>query len=103
MSFYRTAREKKLLYEPLFKDVEIPIKGEILKADINQNSLNGDIPVYFVKHDEFYDRKNLYGTSKGDYLDNAERFIFFCRSILELCLKAILSLILSTAMSGKQV
>jgi starch synthase len=88
LPFYRTAREKKLPYETLFKDVEIPIKGEILKADIYQNSLNGDIPVYFVKHDEFYDRKNLYGTSKGGYLDNAERFIFFCRSILELCRKA---------------
>src|SRR5438034_5643860 len=29
---------------------------------------------YFVEHPPFFDREALYGTSAGDYPDNAERF-----------------------------
>lgn len=41
--------------------------------------------VYFIGNDEFFDREELYGTSFGDYPDNDQRFIFFCRSVLEFC------------------
>jgi starch synthase len=41
--------------------------------------------IYFVEHNDFFDRDQLYGTSYGEYLDNAERFIFFSRAILEMC------------------
>lgn len=41
--------------------------------------------VFFVECDEFFDRPDIYGTPEGDYADNASRFIFFCRAILELC------------------
>ena len=38
------------------------------------------IPVYFVAQDHYYDRPSLYGTHEGDYPDNCERFVFFCRA-----------------------
>lgn len=41
--------------------------------------------IYFVEHNDFFDRDQLYGTSYGEYLDNAERFIFFSRAVLEMC------------------
>lgn len=41
--------------------------------------------VFFIEHNDFFDREMLYGTSFGDYFDNAERFIFFSRSVLEFC------------------
>lgn len=40
--------------------------------------------VYFIDYDPFFDRDGLYGTSTGDYKDNAARFVFFCRAAMEL-------------------
>ena len=42
-------------------------------------------PFYFVERDEFYDRSHLYGTPRGDYFDNLERFAFFCGAVLPFC------------------
>ena len=38
---------------------------------------------YFVEYPPFFDRDALYGTSAGDYPDNAERFALFSRAVLE--------------------
>ena len=38
---------------------------------------------YFVEYPPFFDREALYGTSVGDYPDNAERFALFSRAVLE--------------------
>ncbi len=42
-----------------------------------------NLPVYFIENDRFFDRDGLYGSHAGDYLDNASRFIFFSRGVLE--------------------
>jgi starch synthase len=52
--------------------------GVLLKA-----TLGSDIPVYFIRSDRYFDRPFLYGTPEGDYPDNAERFVFFTRGVLE--------------------
>ena len=41
------------------------------------------MPVYLLAQDHYYDRDRLYGTADGDYWDNCERFVFFCRGALE--------------------
>jgi len=41
---------------------------------------------YFLECDGFFDRGDLYGTPDGDYPDNAARFIFFARAVLEACI-----------------
>ncbi|MEW5746090.1 MAG: glycogen/starch synthase [Nitrospirota bacterium] len=41
--------------------------------------------VFFVGNDDFFERDELYGTPAGDYPDNDQRFIFFSRSVLEIC------------------
>ncbi|HEY7099565.1 MAG TPA: glycogen synthase GlgA [Terriglobales bacterium] len=38
---------------------------------------------YFVEYPPFFSREGLYGTSSGDYPDNAERFALFSRAVLE--------------------
>lgn len=43
-----------------------------------------DIPVYFIDNGEFFNREELYGTPYGEYWDNAERFMFFARSVVEM-------------------
>jgi len=46
-------------------------------------TLGADTPVYFIQSDRYFDRPFLYGTPEGDYPDNAERFVFFTRGVLE--------------------
>jgi starch synthase len=41
------------------------------------------VPVYLLEHEHYYNRDSLYGTADGDYWDNCERFVFFCRATLE--------------------
>jgi starch synthase len=53
-------------------------EGILLKA-----TTASAIPVYLIRADRYFDRDHLYGTPEGDYPDNAERFVFFARSILE--------------------
>ncbi|MCX8094548.1 MAG: glycogen synthase GlgA [Candidatus Goldbacteria bacterium] len=43
-----------------------------------------EIPVYFIDNDEFFNRDELYRTPYGEYWDNAERFIFFSRAVIEM-------------------
>ena len=54
-------------------------EGSVLKARIGQN-----VSVYFIRAPRYFDREGLYGTSHGDYADNAERYVFFSRAALEL-------------------
>ena len=87
MPFYRmvesVAAERSLVAEGL----EIPVGNKMYAADIWETTLARTVPVYLIKCDEFFDRGSLYGTAKGDYRDNAERFIFFSRCALEACMK----------------
>ncbi len=48
---------------------------------------SGDVPVFFIEHDNFFDRWGLYHDEwMRDYDDNPRRFSFFCRAALQLCL-----------------
>lgn len=44
---------------------------------------DSDVPVWFIDQPQYFDRESLYGTSAGDYRDNAERFAFFCRAAMQ--------------------
>jgi len=53
-------------------------EGHLLKMRAGSN-----VTAYFIRADRYFDREYLYGTPEGDYPDNAERFVFFCRAVLE--------------------
>jgi len=55
------------------------------RCDIFEGRLAENVTVYFVDKDIYFDRPELYRTTQADYPDNAERFIFFSRALLELC------------------
>jgi len=85
MPFYRKVRQSGAPIEFLGEELEISIGDEVFQAEIYRGSLVPGIPVYFIGRDEFFDREYLYSTPKGDYFDNAERFIFFSKAVLQLC------------------
>ena len=64
-------------------EVKVKIGDNILSGRVWKTRLNRNIDVYFIQRDEYYHRDYLYSTPEGDYLDNAERFIFFARATLE--------------------
>lgn len=39
---------------------------------------------YFIDYPKFFDRDGLYGTEKGDFSDNCERFTLFCKTVTQL-------------------
>jgi len=84
MPYYRMVKEAGLSLQPLGEELPVSMGDGILTADIYQGRMDQDIPIYFIGRDEFFDREYLYSTPKGDYFDNAERFIFFSKAVLAL-------------------
>ena len=83
---YRLVQPLKPALKPLEVTLEVPISWMKKPARVFQASLREGVPVYLIGRDDLYDRDGLYGNEYGDYQDNAERFIFFSRAVLELCL-----------------
>lgn len=54
-----------------------------ITADIYESDYHG-LPIYFIDRGEYFDRRYYYNDHRGDYFDNAERFIFFCRACISL-------------------
>jgi len=74
---------------PLLTRVErlrVPLGDRREESAVRETELPGGVTAYLLGHDRYYHREELYTTAQGDYADNAERFIYFSRSILELAL-----------------
>ena len=80
---YRTVDAARHGLRPVLASLPVPVAGRTEQAAIWQGQI-GSVPVYFVQHDGYYDREALYQIKAGDYPDNAERFAFFSRAILEM-------------------
>ena len=61
----------------------VPVSDRREEGRLLKTRVGNDITAYFVRADRYFDREYLYGTPEGDYVDNAERFVFFCRAVLE--------------------
>ncbi len=61
----------------------VPLSSHRVEGSLLKTITGGAIPVYLIRADSYFDRDYLYGTPDADYPDNAERFIFFARAVLE--------------------
>lgn len=87
MPLYRPVRDTVESLTPLAENIPIAVGGREYHVHLWQTLTASGMPVYFLEKDEFFDRPYLYGSpTRGDYEDNAERFITFCRAVYELCL-----------------
>jgi len=57
---------------------DVPIHRTTEPARLLQATISPDVPVYMVDNAHYFDREGIYM-----YPDDADRFIFFCRAILE--------------------
>jgi starch synthase len=63
--------------------LKIELGDQILSGEVRAFSPRPGLTIYLICRDEFFDRRNPYGTGERDYEDNADRYIFFCRSVVE--------------------
>lgn len=84
LPYYSMVRQGKVPTAPVAENLGISLGPLTLSFDVMASS-SEELPFYFVKRDEFYDRSQLYGTPKGDYFDNLERFAFFSAAVLPFC------------------
>jgi starch synthase len=95
LPLYRGARTAEPAPEPTDHTFRVPIHGRGVAGRLWRSRLPGsDVPVWLVEQDDYFNRddpqlgRGLYqfaqpGGGKRDYGDNCERFVFFCRAVLE--------------------
>jgi len=67
----------------------VQVSSKTVYGRIYEGKLLDKIPVYFVDQPEYFDRSELYVENLKNYSDNAERFIFFSRAVVEFVSKDI--------------
>ncbi len=67
----------------LLPSVTIPFDDQYRFCSILDGGKQSGVQFYFIDYPQFFERDALYGTSAGDYPDNAERFALYSRAVLE--------------------
>lgn len=95
MPLYHGVRTGKVRLAATKHEFRIPVGNREVNGRLWRTSLpDTDIPVYLVEQSDYFERDDpskghglyqytLPGGEKRDYLDNCERFVFFCRAVLE--------------------
>jgi starch synthase len=81
-------RRSKLHNVLRLKDIPIPIGKAEATANIKSSTIDSKkskVQVYFIENQEYFGHQDLYvdSATKKDFPNNDERFIFFCRAVLE--------------------
>ena len=96
LPLYNSARASKIPLVHTDHTFTVPIGNRNVTGALWQAALpNSTVTVYLIEQPEYYERddpaqgRGLYqfalpGGQKRDYPDNCERFIFFCRAVLEI-------------------
>lgn len=79
--FYKCVKEK-FNVEDTETSFHIPISSKSEIAKVKKTTYK-NVPIFFVENDYYFYRDGLYTEGTKDYLDNAERFIFFSKAIAE--------------------
>lgn len=84
MPGFRQALECGQPLERLDVEIEVPIAGTPVRGGLLKSHLPGsDVPVYLIEQHDYFNRPELYRERGADYKDNCERFVFFCRAVLD--------------------
>ena len=69
--------------QTVVQSITVPFDDRYRFCSVLTTGVLKGVHFYFIDYPPFFDREALYGTSAGDYPDNAERFALFCRAVLE--------------------
>src|SRR6185436_13054703 len=63
--------------------LKVEMADTFLSGDVRVFSPRKNLQVHLICREEFFDRRAPYGNGERDYDDNAERFIFFGKAVVE--------------------
>jgi starch synthase len=69
--------------QTVVRSITVPFDDRYRFCSVVTSGAQAGVRFFFVDYPPFFDRDALYGTSVGDFPDNAERFALFCRAVLE--------------------
>ena len=84
MPAYRHTLESGLPIETTDLRFDVPIGPKTVSGEVYRTQLADGSDVVLVGHAGYFDRPELYRADGKDYPDNCERFVFFCRAVMEL-------------------
>ena len=64
--------------------LKVEMADDFYSGDVRTFSPRKNLRVHLICREEFFDRRAPYGNGERDYEDNAERFIFFCKAVVEM-------------------
>lgn len=67
----------------LVPSLTIPFDDNYRFPTLLEGPQQGGVSIFFIEYEPFFGRESMYGTTLGDYPDNAERFALFARAVLE--------------------
>ena len=83
--YYRSVRDNTVFVaEKTGISVDVRVGEKNYVAEFLEGEGPGGLQLFLVKCDEFFDRAGIYGEDGEDYKDNAERFMFFSKAVIEL-------------------
>ncbi len=83
LPLYKQIDLKKYKIKIVTQDIPVVFPDRTEYFSLYEGKINKSIPVYFISNRDYFYRDFLYSTPKGDYPDNAQRFIFFSKAVLE--------------------
>ena len=85
---YRRINERKYVLRDVIRlqNIEIPMDAKTVTVNVKSAFLpNSKVQIYFMDYRPYFFREGIYIDPKtnADYPDNADRFILFCKGVLE--------------------
>jgi starch synthase len=81
---YRTVREHPDAAKAERRlQLRIELGDQTMAGEVRVFSPRPNLTVHLICRDEFFDRSRPYGNGERDYEDNADRFLFFCKGVVE--------------------
>lgn len=81
---YRAVRQKHPDLRPFDWEIDLPLGTHRVQARVRTATPSQNLTIYFIDQPGFYDRPGLYNEGGVDYLDNAQRFIFFSKCVAQM-------------------
>ncbi|MEW6719158.1 MAG: glycogen synthase GlgA [Thermodesulfobacteriota bacterium] len=83
LPYYRCVGKDRFPLWDQAQEIRVPLGHREEAGTVEETEGAAGERVFLVRNDRYFDREFLYGTRDGDYVDNCERFTFFCRGVME--------------------
>jgi starch synthase len=81
---YRGIRKKFPAIKPAYFKLDLPLGFSGVVGELHLLEMAPNLTIYFVDQPQFYDRAALYGEGGADYPDNAARFIYLSKCVVQI-------------------